>query len=204
MARWGIVVAAIAVLVLVATQVLIPILGERRVEGRLTENGGSAEVELSAVPALRLLFGDGARFQVSASGLDLDLDRGERVFDRLDGFGAVDVSIVDSRAGPFQVASFELTRDAPAPYHLLTDATSSPSALADFGMDALGLPGGSTLGTIFDRLFLPRDAKLPVKLDMRLASADGRIRVVSGGGTVAGFPAGPLAALITAAIVVRL
>ena len=45
---------------------------------------------------------------------------------------------------------------------------------------------------------------VPVKLDMQLDSEDGRVRVVSGGGTVAGVPTGSLAELLTAAIVVRL
>jgi hypothetical protein len=37
-----------------------------------------------------------------------------------------------------------------------------------------------------------------------MESDDGRIRVTEGGGTVAGVATGPLAELITAAIVVRL
>jgi hypothetical protein len=39
---------------------------------------------------------------------------------------------------------------------------------------------------------------------MGLQSDDGRIVVVSGGGTVAGIPTGPLAELITSAIVIQL
>ena len=45
---------------------------------------------------------------------------------------------------------------------------------------------------------------VPVKLDMQLTSENGRIQVVSGGGTVAGVPTGSLAELLTAAIVVKL
>ena len=39
---------------------------------------------------------------------------------------------------------------------------------------------------------------------MQLTSDDGRVLVTSGDGTVGGLPAGPLAELLTAAIVVRL
>ena len=39
---------------------------------------------------------------------------------------------------------------------------------------------------------------------MGLSSDDGRITVVSGTGTVAGLPTGPLAELITSLVVVRL
>ena len=41
-------------------------------------------------------------------------------------------------------------------------------------------------------------------IDLEVTSEDGRVRVVSGGGTVAGFETGPLAQLITSAIVVQL
>jgi hypothetical protein len=41
-------------------------------------------------------------------------------------------------------------------------------------------------------------------MDMELESDGGRVRVVSGGATVAGVPTGPLAELITSMIVVRL
>jgi hypothetical protein len=39
---------------------------------------------------------------------------------------------------------------------------------------------------------------------MQLTSDGGRIQVLSGGGTLAGFPTGPLAELLTSAIVVQL
>ena len=45
---------------------------------------------------------------------------------------------------------------------------------------------------------------LPIDLDMQLTSDDGRVQVVSGGGNVAGLPTGPLAELLTNAIVVQL
>ncbi len=195
---------AIVVFTLVLTQLLIPPLGARKVEDRLTEGGGSAEVTIGAFPALRLLFGDGSRFEVTASDLDLELDRSERVFDRLDGFTRVDVSVENSTAGPFEVRSFELDRENSAPYHLVIDATTTLSALAGFGSDALGVPGGSEAAGLLDQLFGGGDSPLPVKLDLELTSDDGRIQVVGGGGTVAGLPAGPLAELITSAIVVQL
>src|SRR5688572_23312556 len=103
MTRWGIVLAAAVVFCAVASQLLVPALGEREVEARLTENGGDAEVKLGAVPALRLLFDDGERFEVNASELELDLDERERVFDRLDGFSVVEITIADSLAGPIEL-----------------------------------------------------------------------------------------------------
>src|SRR5215208_6940700 len=112
---WGLTVAGIVVFLLVAGQILIPDIGERRVQERLTEGGGTADVTLGAVPAARLLFSDGERFEVTARDLDLDVDPDDRVFDNLDGFSIVDVSIADSHAGPFELASFELQRDGEGP-----------------------------------------------------------------------------------------
>jgi hypothetical protein len=204
MARRGIILAAVVVFVLVASQLLLPALGERKVEDRLTEGGGSADVTLGAVPALRLLFGEGERFEVSAHDLDLELDQRSEVFDRLDGFSIVDVSIENSTAGPIELDSFELTRETPNPYHLISTGQASPSELVDYGLEGVELPGVGLLDAIFGQLLGPSEASVPVKLDMELTSEDGRVRVVSGGGTVAGIPSGPLAELITAAIVVRL
>jgi len=193
------------VFVLVASQVLIPSLGERRVENRLTEGGGSAEVTLGAFPAARLLFSDGERFEVEARDLDLEFDEEVRVFDRLDGFSLVDVSIENSIAGPFELETFRLSRDGDGPYRLVSSSATTPGGLAEAGLESLELPGES-LADLFLDGFLgdADDAPLSVELDLELTSDDGRVQVVSGGGTVAGFETGPLAELITAAIVVQL
>ena len=193
------------VFVLVASQVLIPSLGERRVEDRLTEGGGSAEVTLGAFPAARLLFSEGERFEVDARDLDLDLDEEVEVFDRLDGFSIVDVSIEDSVAGPFELESVRLTRDGEGPYRVVANGATTAGGLAEAGLEAVELPGESLADLIFGGLLGDVDeTAVPVELDLEVASDDGRVRVVSGGGTVAGFETGPLAQLITSAIVVQL
>jgi hypothetical protein len=204
MPRWLIVAAGIVVFVLVVSQLLIPNLAEREVEQRLTEGGGEAQVKLGAVPAARLLFGDGERFEVTARELELGLDEELDVFDRLDGFGVVDVAIDDFRAGPFALDHFELTRSDSGPYRLLSTGHTSPAALVDYGMDALNLPGGPFAGLAVETLFDDADAEIPLELDMTLASDDGRVQVLDGQTSVAGLPAGPFAELITSAIVVQL
>ena len=204
MPRWAFVAVAVVVFLLVASQVLLPSLAERKVEERLTENGGHAEVTLGAVPALRLLLGDGERFEVEASGLDLELDERDRVFERLDGFSVVDVSITDFEAGPLEMELFELTRDGGATYRMLATGEASLRGLADLGLETLELPGESFLDLILGGFLPEAGAAIPLDLDMELASDAGRVQVVGGGGTVAGVAAGPLAELITSAIVVRL
>ena len=203
MPRWAIIAAGIAVFALVATQLLIPSLAEREVEERLTAGGGEAEVTLGAVPAARLLFGDGERFEVEARELQLDLDDELEVFDRLDGFGAVEIAIDDFRAGPFALDTFELTRSDPEPYRLVSSGHTTPGALVDAGLDAFNLPGGPLADVALD-LFGGSDIDIPLELDMTLASEDGRVAVLDGDTTVAGLPAGPFAELIASAIVARL
>jgi len=202
--RWALIAAGVFVFALVAGQILIPALGEQRVEDRLTAGGGSANVTLGAFPAARLLFSDGERFEVEAEDLALDLDEQTRVFDRLDGFGVVEVSIVDSTAGPFQLESFTLTRDGDGPYRLLSKGSASPRALAAYSFERFQLPGEGLIDALLDPFLEDADVPVPLDLDMELSSDDGRIQVVSGGGTIAGLPMGPLAELLTAAIVVQL
>jgi hypothetical protein len=197
----GLIVAAVAVVLLVA-QLIAPGIGEGRIEDRLTENGGTATADLSATPAVRLLWGDGDSIEVRGSDLDLDLSEDPEVFDRLDGFGDVDVALSDFRAGPFAVTSFELTRDGSSPYSVRSTASTTAAELVEFGAASIGLPGGGLLGSLAEGA--TGDRRIPIALDMEMESDDGRVRVVSGGGTVAGYPTGPLAELITAAIVVRL
>lgn len=198
----------IALLILTALLVLAQLfltgVGERRIEDRLTENGGAADVTLSATPAARLLLGDGDRIDVRGSDLDLDLETEDpEVLDRLDGFDEVKVDLSDFRAGPFDVLSFEMTRDGDGPYSVRSTSATTAADLVDYGADALGLAGGPLLRFFAGRAPLG-SRPIPIEVDMKMESDDGRISIVSGSGTVAGYPTGPLAQFITAAIVVRL
>jgi hypothetical protein len=195
---------AVVVVLAVLSQLLIPPLAEHRIEDRLTDGGGTAEVSLEAFPAARLLFSDGKQLSVSGSGLHLALQQQGNVFDDLDGFDQVDIRLTEFRAGPFAVANFELTRPAPsAPYHVVSSSRVTPGALAEYGASRLGLPGGPLLRFLAGPA-LGGKRPVPIDLDMQLRSDGGRIVVVSGGGSVAGLPTGPLAELITSAIVVQL
>ncbi len=200
---------ALAVIVLVAlavaSQIALPRIAADRIAGRLTANGGTASVSVSAWPAVRLLFGDGGRLSVDGSGLDLEPNlAGGPVFGKLDGFDRVSIHLASFRAGPFRVGEFTLTRDGSgAPYALDARARTSGAALGAFAAAQLGLPGWAPIGAITGLVPATR-APIPIALDMQLASEDGAVRVISGSGTVAGIPAGPLAELITSAVAIRL
>jgi hypothetical protein len=200
--RIAIGLAGVVVLV-VATQIALPPIAEDRISDRLTEDGGSAQVSLSAFPALRLAFSDGDRLAVDADGVDLELPSEPGSLSKLDGFEDVDIQINESSAGPFQLASVGLTRDGPGPYRFTLRGATSTNALIDFGADQLGFLGGTAL-RFLGRQALPDDQELPMRFDMQLSNEGGRLRVVSGGGMIAGIPTGPLAELITSALVIRL
>lgn len=197
--------AAALALLLVATELFLPGLGEGAIEDRLTENGGVAEVSLDAVPAVRLLWGSGDRLAASGAGLELDVDLtdDEVVLDDLDRFDEVEIAISDSDAGPLAIESFALSRKGPGPYALRSEASTSAADLAAFGAESADLPGSGTLGALLGLTGVGGES-IPIELDMEISSDEGRIEVTEGGGTVAGVPTGPLAELITRAIVVRL
>jgi hypothetical protein len=188
------------VVVLVASQIFLPGIGEGLIEDRLTENGGIAEASLGATPAARLLWGDGDRVEIDATGLELDVttEADPVVLDDLDRFGDVQIVMRDSEVGPVELDDFILTREGDGPYLLEASGSSSPSALAEFGAETFELPGSDILGGIIGVATGGQD--VDVELDMEIESDGGRVRVVDGGGEVAGFPTGPLAAIITSAI----
>jgi hypothetical protein len=202
--RIAIALIAVVLVLLVVAQVVLPGLVADDVEERLTEGGGSAEVSIEALPAALLLLGDGDRIEVRGSDLVLEVEERPDVLDRLDGFGEVDVSLERVDAGPFEVASFDLAGEGGGVYRLRSSAITSGVELIEYGAGRLGGLGGPVAGLFTDDV--PEEARreLPVELDMELRSEEGEIEVVSGTGTVAGFDTGPLAEIITGAIVSRL
>ncbi|MBA2256392.1 MAG: hypothetical protein H0W05_04185 [Thermoleophilaceae bacterium] len=196
--------ATALVLLLVLSQLLLPGIGEGAVEDRLTENGGAADVSLSAKPAARLLLGDGDRIEIDATGLDLEIARANDpvVFDDLDRFGDVEIVIADSTVGPVRLEHLVLSRNGDEPYSLEATGTTSLADLAGSAGEDFEVPGSDLLGAILNATGVG-GSDLALDLDMRLESDGGRVRVLEGGGEVAGIPTGPLAELIASAIVVE-
>lgn len=206
MPRLALISVGLVVALLVGCQLLLPELAEREVEKRLEAEGGSAQVSLSALPAPRLLFGDGDAFEVEGSGVTIDVERRERVLERLDGFDEVHVRLADVRADPLRVGLFQLDRDEGRDaYDVLLDGEASPRDLASF----LGSSAGGALGGLLGDLAagsLPGDGdtSVPVEVKARVVSVDGEVQVTSSSGSVAGVPAGPLAQLLVEVIVRQL
>ena len=176
--------AGAVVPVLVIAQLALPSFLGDRVESRLTEDGGRADVSLGAIPALRLLVGDGDTLNVRASGIRLDTDRRERPFDALDKFGDVTVFIERSRAGAFKIQSFFLDRTGDERYRVLGSFTTNPAAIAgEVGGQFGALVAGVTFGT----------DEIPAQLRATVDTSGDEPRTLDATASVAGLPAGPLA-----------
>ena len=199
-------VAAALVLALVGSQLLLPGYLENRIEDRLTAEGGTADVSLEALPALRLLAHDGDRIAIDGRDLRMDLqlsDLRARTLEDLDGFDEVELRLHDLLAGPFRLHTFELLRpeDADA-YRLSMVGSTSAGAIVAYG--SAQLPGllaplvGSAAAALQGR------GQIPLDLTAVLASDDGRARIVGARATVAGLQIGPLVELLTGAVVARL
>jgi hypothetical protein len=201
------VVAAIAVL-LIVSQLVVPPYLEHRAEKRLTAHGGHATVTIDALPAVRLLFGDGEKITVRGDGLHVDLLNGAGgggVFNELDRFDQADVRLSRMSAGPFAVRNVILRRrSSGAPYSLVLSASVTARALSTYAGNELAGPLGGLVGRLAGDAVPFAAEPIPVELDAQIRSRDGRAELQSVAGSVAGLPAGPLAAAIAAAIAGRL
>lgn len=193
-------VAGFVVLVAVVTHFALPPYLEGRVEDRLEEHGGRADVELSAVPALRLLTGHGDRLEIHGSGLEVDFDDpDEDAFERLNNFDEVEIDLTDVEADPFQVDTFELESLGDRHYRIKTDASATLQDLGRVTGEQFG-PLGGLIGSIVGGSAPFSGAPVPIELGGELEANDGRVTMVSGDARVAKIPAGPVARLVTNAI----
>ena len=200
------IIVALTVLV-VAIQLALPPYLAGRVEDRLEDGGGSANVDLEAFPAIFLLTGRGGSFEAEGDGLRLELgDRKDDPLRRLDGFERVKISLTDLEAGEVRAERFELTREGRGQnYELLVRATATPQELAT----QLGSVGGGALGGLFGSLaggLMGGAALTPIPLELQasVSSQNGRPDVAEATGSVAGLPAGPLARVVLEVVLDRL
>lgn len=194
-------------LLAVAAQLAMPAYYESRVEDRLEEKGGSADVSISAFPAVSLIGGSGRELKVSGDRLAFDLDdRREDPFGRLDGFEDVDLRLTDTAAGAIRMSEFVLTREGrDSEYDMRVTATATPRELASELGSAAGGPLGGLVGSLATGV-LPGSgsAEIPLEVSARVLSRDGRPEVSGAQGSVGGLPAGPLAEVVLGAVLDRL
>jgi hypothetical protein len=191
---------------LVAVQVALPPLLARQAERQLTKHGGHAHVELSAIPAPRLLFKEGDSLKVRATGLvtpPVDPTSKSTLSD-LDGFNHVDIQVVGMQMGPLTIARLTLQRDGgDAAYRATVQATVTAADLSTYAGGQIGGGLGGFLGGLAGSAMPGSAVPIPIDVDATLRSDEGRIRATQVNGSVAGFPAGPLVEALAAALAGR-
>jgi hypothetical protein len=200
--RWVIAVLAVLIIAAVATQLIIPRVAENQTEDRLTKDGGTAEVNIEAVPAVRLLFDDGDKLEVKAEEVDIPIDDIQgKSFKEFDGFNEVDVRLTLSQVGPFFAERVTITRkEGEDLYSFTFRGSTSPAEVSDFALAGLPPLLRAALISLAGRA---GSRELPIRLDVQLRSEQGRASVVGGTGTVAGLPLGGFALGIAGAIISR-
>jgi len=198
--------AGVVIVGLAAAQLVLPSFLAGKVEDRLTARGGSANVDLEAVPAVRLLANEGDRFKLAGRGLQFPLGQKQSVFDKLDGFDSVQVRLSNVKAGPFTVRRFDLSRgDGQQDYKLTSTGVSTVAQVSSYLTSGLPPLLSSLLNGVARGATGPAaNRPIPFTLDAELASDGGEPRLVSGSGSVAGIPTGPFAALLAQSILSRL
>ncbi len=98
-----------------------------------------------------------------------------------------------------------MTRVGGGSYAMAAEGTTSGRDLLRFGDPWLrtAIPGGGLLGSVAGGAPLT-DRRVSVSIEIELVSDAGGLRVGSGGGSIAGYPAGPLATAVAAAVARRL
>jgi hypothetical protein len=201
MRAWAIRLGSPLVTLLIASQLLLPPYLEHRVADRLTAHGGSAQVDMSAVPALRLLFGHGSDLRIRARGLSVDLQPGqEDVFKRLDDFANAEIAVSDSRAGPFTVRSFWVSRKADHSYDVIVSGDATAGDVARYAGSRLAGGFGQALAGLAASTLGDFTRPIPFNARMRIETGGGTPRAQNVVGEVAGLPAGPLAQIVANAL----
>ena len=189
---------------LVLSQLLVPPYLEHRAEKRLTKEGGHADVQIDALPAVRLLWNDGSKIRVRGEGLHLDLLRDadtRQVFDELDRFDQADVRFTRMSAGPFAIRSATLARrTSDAPYSIVISASVTGRALSTYAGDQVAGPFGGLVGRLASGVMPFSSEPIPFEVDADIKSRDGHAEIMHVEGSVFGLPAGPLAGAIATAI----
>ncbi len=199
------IVITLAVLAVVG-QLALPAYYEGRVEDRLEEQGGSADVSIGAFPALTLVAGRGRELKATGEGLKFDIDdRREDPLGKLDGFEEVDLRLTDTEVGVIRMSEFDLRRDGrDSEYTMRVEASATPGELAAQLGSAAGGPLGGLVGSLGADLLPGGSTEVPLELTARVNSEDGRAEVTDAQGTVAGVPAGPLAEIVLGTVLDRL
>jgi hypothetical protein len=186
---------------LVVSQFVLPPIAENRLEHRVTDHGGSAQADLSAIPAVELLLGHGDKLGLDASRLSVDLQQDQRdVFNKLDDFTEVDITITDSRAGPFSVSRFHVKKTGQHEFAVTVSGDGTAGDVARYAGSRLGGSFGQALAGLATSALGGFDRPIPFDAAMQIDTSGDTPTARSVEGQVAGLPAGALAQVVANAL----
>jgi hypothetical protein len=201
MQRFAIRLAIALAALLIVSQFVIPPIAENHLEGSVTEHGGTAKADLSAIPALELLFKHGDKLGLTASNLSVDLNQNQSdVFNQLDNFSQVDITITDSRAGPFTVSHFHVKKTGQHEYDLALAGNGTAGDVARYAGSRLGGTFGQALAGLAASALGGFDKPVPFDATMQVDTSGDTPVARNVDGQIAGLPAAPLAQVVANAL----
>jgi hypothetical protein len=201
MRRFAIRLAIALAVLLVVTQFVLPPIAENRVEDGVTQHGGTAKAELSAIPALELLFKHGDTFKLNASGLSVDLKQNQSdVFNQLDDFAEVNIAVTNSRAGPFTVNDFRVKKTGQHQFDVAISGNGTAGDVARYAGSRLGGGFGQALAGLAVSAIGGFNRPIPFDATMQIDTSGSAPVARNVEGQVAGLPGGPLAQVVANAL----
>ncbi|MDI6909208.1 hypothetical protein [Nocardioides sp.] len=179
--------AATLAVAALASQLVIPSVAEDRLRDRLATVGAVSNVDVSATPAVKMLFGSVDRAAVEMYDVSLDgaADLDPEMIARLDGVQEVDARIDRLRAGPIDVDEVRLIKDG-----------DSLEASGDLDLNALkGLIPGVKVSVKGGSILLDLSESglpLPFPVQLEIVAEDGAVVARPLGAAAAMLPAQPL------------
>lgn len=178
-------VAAVAgglILLLVVGQFVLPLIAEKVVRGQLEDHGEVDSVNISAFPALKLIFHKADDVDVHMTSLELGTgeDIGEQI-EKSGDAGTVDVTVDEGMLGPLRLHDLEYHKDGDA---LSGEASVTSEDLQNalpFGLDAAPVAAGDG-ALVMEVSFGPLSGRA------RLSAQDGVLQIAPDG-LLGGFAA---------------
>lgn len=179
--------AATLALAALASQLLIPSVAEDRLRDKLATVGAVSSVDVSATPAVKMLFGsvDRAAVEMYDASLDGASDLDPDMLAKLDGVQEVDAEIGRLSAGPIDVDEVRLVKDG-----------DSLEASGDMDLSAIkGLIPGVKVSVKGGSILLDLSSSglpLPFPVQLEIVAEDGAVVARPLGAAAAMLPPQPL------------
>jgi hypothetical protein len=147
------------------------------------------------------VFGGGDKLGVTARGLSVDLQQNQQdVFKQLDDFSHVNITVLDSRAGPFTIRSFRVQSTGDKTYDMAIAGDGTAGDVARYAGSRLGGSFGQALAGLAATALGGFSQPVPFDARMQISTQNGAPEASNVNGAVAGLPAGPLAQVVANAL----